>query len=143
MGLTGWFFLVLVLLAALAVFAVTVVVWPRLAVPGVPALARRVGLRAGVNLTVLLAAATALNDTYGFYADWTDLLGAVHTSTPARTAYGGGSAADAVRANPTGAPRGPGSQPPPLPPDPAGHQRVLRETVAGPASNITSQVVVV
>ena len=34
------------------------------------------GVLLGVNLLVLLTVAVALNDTFGFFADWTDLAGA-------------------------------------------------------------------
>jgi hypothetical protein len=57
----------------------------------------RVGLLLTVNAMVLLTAAVILNDIYGFYADWTDLFGAMKGSAPGSTLLAGGSASAAMR----------------------------------------------
>jgi hypothetical protein len=57
----------------------------------------RVGLLLTVNAMVLLTAAVILNDIYGFYADWTDLFGAMKGSAPGSTLLAGDSASAAMR----------------------------------------------
>ncbi|HEY6796565.1 MAG TPA: alpha/beta hydrolase-fold protein [Kineosporiaceae bacterium] len=81
MSLVGPGFLTLVTLVSVVVFALTLWWWPRLGRPGLRMLAGRAALLLTVNLLVLATAATALNNTFGFFADWQDLLGV--TGSPA------------------------------------------------------------
>jgi enterochelin esterase-like enzyme len=110
--LTGTWFFVLTVGAAIAAFVITVLCWPHARRDGVPAKARALLTRAGllltVNALVLLVAGTALNDTYQFYADWTDLGSSLFSSPPKVTAeHSGGSTAQTFgsKAIPTTPPR--------------------------------------
>jgi hypothetical protein len=76
MSLTGPVFLGLVLVITVGAFVALVVLWPRLAGREVWHVAGRAGLLLGVNLLVLLTAATQLNAQFLFFADWSDLGGA-------------------------------------------------------------------
>ncbi len=140
MTLTGPWFLTLVGVITAAAFAGAVAVWPRLAASGAPRVAARIGVLAGVNALVILLAATALNDQFAFYADWTDLLGAVHTGTAATVTRAGANTPLAARA-PTH-PAHPVASAVPLPAGGSPHNRVLRFTVTGPRSGVTGGVVV-
>ena len=77
MGLTGGPFLALVAMLTAAAFVVTVMAWPALAGRTTSRVLARVGMLLGVNLLVLLTAATQLNAQFLFFADWTDLKGAL------------------------------------------------------------------
>ncbi len=98
MTLTGSWFFVLTVAAAIVAFAATVLWWPRTRRDGLPARVRAIVARAAmlltVNALVLLVAGTALNDTYQFYADWTDLGSSLFSNPPKVTAeHSGGTAA--------------------------------------------------
>ncbi|RZS90819.1 putative esterase [Motilibacter rhizosphaerae] len=73
MALTGTALLVLVVLAAAALFGLLVAGWSRLAPSGPLPVALRGGSLLLLNVLVLLATALALNDHFLFYASWTDL----------------------------------------------------------------------
>ena len=77
MSLTGSGFLFLVAALTVAAFVALVVVWPALAGHGPGTVAARVGMLLLVNVLVLLTAATQLNAAFLFFADWTDLRGAL------------------------------------------------------------------
>src|SRR4051794_5668439 len=79
----------MVVLTAAAV-AATVVLWPRLSPQRPLPVLGRVGALLGVNLILLVTIGLVANDTFGFFADWTDLAGAL-TSAPSatRTTKGG------------------------------------------------------
>ena len=96
MSLTGSVFLLSVIAVTVAAFVAVVVTWPRVAARGPGRIAARAGMLLGVNLLVLLTAATQLNAQFLFFADWTDLEGAL----------GGGSHGD--QRQPRGDPRGGG-----------------------------------
>jgi enterochelin esterase-like enzyme len=135
-------FLSLVALSTFAAFGLLVVMWPRLSGPGPAKIAARVGMLLVVNVLVLLTAASQLNAKYLFFANWTDLRGALTGTVTRTTLDRGGSAADAARSRVGGSvpPRVPRLQPPT-------HARVsssgvLAYRVAGQASGITSTVVV-
>ncbi len=140
MTLTGPWFLALAALLTAAAFVGAVLIWPRLATPAPFRVAARVGVLAGVNALVILLAATALNDQFAFYADWTDLLGAVHTGTAATVTRAGASTPVVERAPTT--PAHPVATAVPLPAGGSPHNRVLRFTVTGRRSGVTGGVVV-
>jgi Putative esterase len=137
---SGW--VLIVLLAVVTSVGVGVVrAWPRWAVPGVRAVASRVLLLAGVNILVLLTAAVAMNDQYGFYADWADLTGAIvgGTQPGSGTLRGGGDARSAVL-QPAGDQTGSATFLPQLPAPLRGGARRARFTVTGRASGIRAAV---
>ena len=140
MSLTGWAFPTLLVVLAVASFVAVVVLWPRLAGTGAVAIAARAGSLAGVSGMLLLVAAVLLNAQYLFFADWTDLAGALGGGRTAASVSRGGSAADAAgRAVPGGAVAG--GRLPALAAD-AAHRGWLTYTVHGPASGLTGQIVV-
>ncbi|MFK4100639.1 alpha/beta hydrolase [Streptomyces sp. NPDC019531] len=75
MGLTSNNTLVLAVLAAMALFAGTVWLWPRLARRGWRSVSGRVGLLLATQLSLFVSVGLAANQTFGFYASWADLLG--------------------------------------------------------------------
>jgi enterochelin esterase-like enzyme len=139
-SLTGPVFLGVVVVAALAAFAAAVYWWSRLSGASLRGVAARTGTLLGVNLLVLLTAAVILNDQYTFFADWTDLAGAMGRTQTFTTAHGGTSAAAAAGTPVVGPSSAPASQPA-LPVLPAG-ERILRYTVTGAISGITAPVMV-
>jgi hypothetical protein len=76
MGITSKTFIVLLALAALALFAVTVWLWPRLATSTSRAISGRVGLLVTSQLLLLAVVAAFVNAYFGFYTSWSDLFGA-------------------------------------------------------------------
>lgn len=96
MGLTGGLFLGLVAGVTALAFVVTVVVWPRLAGRTPARVLARVGMLLGVNLLVLLTAATQLNAQFLFFADWVDLKGAISGTVTTTALQRGTSAAQAA-----------------------------------------------
>jgi enterochelin esterase-like enzyme len=133
-------FVAVVVLVTVAAFGAAVRWWPKLTGRTVRSLTARAGALLGVNLLVLLTAAVVLNDQYTFFADWTDLAGAMGRTQTFTTAHGGTSAEAAAAAPVSVAPRAPASQPA-LPVLPAG-ERILRYTVTGAISGISAPVMV-
>src|SRR5262249_16461101 len=82
--------------------------WPRLAASRPQPIIGRALLLLAVNALVVATAAIALNDEFTFFADWTDLHGAIFGTHGGSTALAGGAAAKA--AQPPTAPR---PRPPP------------------------------
>jgi enterochelin esterase-like enzyme len=142
MSLTGpWFFVLLLAVTAMA-FVALIVAWARWAGPGRSAAATRVALLAGVNALVLLTAAVGLNNQYLFYADWTDVGGAVgltENPAPGRAHIGGDARAAAADRFTT---RGLTANLPSLPPQIAPGARLARFRVPGRISGIQADVVV-
>ena len=139
MSLTGGVLVVLVVLLAVAVLAGAVVVWPRLAAPRPLPVLARAGTLAVTNLAVLLVVAVVMNDKFGFFADWTDLGGAVGGAS-VKTATGGGATSQVF---PTGAlPTAKAHALPPLPAGQGPGGRLLTYTVTGTQSGVTGQVLV-
>ena len=141
LALTGSAFPVLAVLAAVAALVGVVALWPRFAARGAVAVVSRTGLLLLSNGTVLLVVAVVLNDQFGFFADWTDLAGALGAGAPVTTATGGAPPSVAFGRGPlaTGAPARV------LPPLPAGQGvggRVLTYTVTGARSGLTGEVIV-
>ncbi|MCQ0024418.1 alpha/beta hydrolase-fold protein [Streptomyces somaliensis DSM 40738] len=75
MGLTGNKVLVVAALAAVALFAATVWLWPRLARRSRRAVLGRVGLLLATQLSLFAAVGLAANGHFLFYGSWSDLLG--------------------------------------------------------------------
>jgi enterochelin esterase-like enzyme len=140
--LTSGLFLGLLVLATLAAVAALVVFWERLAAPRLVPVLERLGALVVVNLLVLLTVGAAANDTFGFFADWTDLAGAFQSAPHASTSSHGGSAGTAAAAAVTTdkLPAPPATLPP-LPPGQPG-QRQFTYTVKGRLSGLTGEVVV-
>lgn len=94
MGLTGpWFFVTLVAAAAGAV-AGAVLLWPRIPGARLARTAARVGLIVLCQATAVLIVMVGINNKFGFYASWDDLLGQANTG-------GKGQASTAARARTT------------------------------------------
>lgn len=93
MGLTSTWFVALLLVAVVAAVAGAVLLWPRVPGPGPARLAAHVGMIILCQLTAILFVMVTVNNQYGFYASWDDLLGSANT---------GGH--PAVGASPTGTP---------------------------------------
>ncbi|MFI0900172.1 alpha/beta hydrolase [Streptomyces sp. NPDC020983] len=128
MGLTSGWFAVLLVAAAVAAVAGALVLWPRVRGPRPVRLGARVGLIALCQLTAILVVMVTVNNQYGFYASWDDLLG--------RANSGGGRPA-----------AGPGASPAPEVPDyavtfTAYAQGFRRATVRGWASGTEGDVIV-
>lgn len=121
MELTSDLFLGFLVLATLASVAALVVFWERLAAPRLALVLGRLGALVVVNLLVLLTVGAVANDTFGFFADWTDLAGAFQAAPSARTSTHGASAGIAAGTLVTGdrLPPPPATLPP-LPPGPPG-----------------------
>jgi enterochelin esterase-like enzyme len=143
MSLTGSVFLLLVMLVTVAAFVATVVLWPRLAASGPQPIIARALLLLGVNVLVVFTAAVWLNDEFTFFADWTDLHGAIFGSHGGATALAGGAAARAVQASlpPPGRPAA-ASDLPRLPAAATNGDRVVRYVVSGSASGLKGEVLV-
>jgi enterochelin esterase-like enzyme len=149
MSLTGPPFLILVTGLALASFVAAVVLMPWLSAQRIGPIAARAGALLLVNLLVLLTATVALNDQFTFFADWTDLHGALFGGQQASTALAGTSAREAANTPVTGraatplparsATMGPL---PALPPGAPTADRVLRYTVTGARSRLRGVVLV-
>lgn len=75
MGLTSNNTLVVAVLAAVALFAGTVWLWPRLARRGWRSVSGRIGLLFATQLLLFVSLGLAANHAYGFYASWADLFG--------------------------------------------------------------------
>jgi enterochelin esterase-like enzyme len=140
--LTSGLFLGLLAVVTVAAAAAVIILWGRLAAPRVVPVVGRVAALLVVNLLVLLTVGAAANDTFGFFADWTDLAGALQSTPSSAQSSRGGSASAAAQAPVPGA-RLPGSSRslPPLPRLPVG-ARDYTFTVPGAVSHVTGQVVV-
>lgn len=75
MGLTSSAVLAVVAAVAVALFAATVGLWPRLARPGAAAVSGRIGLLLVTQLTLFAAVGLAANNAFLFYGSWADLFG--------------------------------------------------------------------
>jgi enterochelin esterase-like enzyme len=140
--LTSRLFLGLLLLLTLGAAAAVVVLWGRLAAPRVGPVLGRVASLVVVNLLVLLTVGAMANDTFGFFADWTDLAGAFQSAPHASTSSRGGEAGAAAAAQVNGdrLPPPPAAVPA-LPPGAPG-QRQFTYTVKGRISGLTGRVIV-
>jgi S-formylglutathione hydrolase FrmB len=75
MGLTSKKVLLLAVLVAVLLFAVTVWLWPRLAGRQLRTVLGRVAVLLATQLSLFCAAGLFLNYAFGFYASWADLFG--------------------------------------------------------------------
>ncbi|MFF4034605.1 alpha/beta hydrolase [Streptomyces sviceus] len=75
MGLTSNNTLVPAVLSAVALFAGTVWLWPRLARRGWRSVSGRIGLLFATQLLIFVSVGLAANQAFGFYASWADLFG--------------------------------------------------------------------
>ncbi|WP_116210382.1 alpha/beta hydrolase [Streptomyces olivoreticuli] len=75
MGLTSQALLTVLALVALAVCALVIWLWPRVAKKGLLALAGRIGLLVVTQVSILALLLVAGNNIYGFYSTWNELLG--------------------------------------------------------------------
>jgi Putative esterase len=141
MSLTGSGFLFLVAALTVAAFVTLVVVWPALAGHGPGRVAARVGMLLLVNVLVLLTAATQLNAAFLFFADWTDLRGALGGAPTVTAVARGGTASRAASRTVAGAAARAATRLPPLPAG-VGSAGVISYTVRGAASGLTGAVVV-
>jgi hypothetical protein len=139
---SGSVFLGLVLVITVRAFVALVVLWPRLAGRDVSHVAGRAGLLLGVNLLVLLTAATQLNAQF-LFADWSDLGGAFGGTLSTTKLSRGSSARAAAAKTVKGTSGAPGNGAVPrVPRGKVGPDGVLDATVTGPLSGITAPVVV-
>lgn len=92
MGLTSRWFAVLLAAAAVAAVAAAVLLWPRIRGPRPVRVAARVGMIVLCQITAIFVVMVTVNNDYGFYASWDDLLG---------NANSGGRAAAGPTAAPT------------------------------------------
>ncbi|WP_069171943.1 alpha/beta hydrolase [Streptomyces griseus] len=75
MGLTSNAVLAVATAVAVALFAVTIRLWPRLAARTARAVAGRVGLLLATQLTLFVAVGLVANNSFLFYGSWADLFG--------------------------------------------------------------------
>ncbi|MEU6817422.1 alpha/beta hydrolase-fold protein [Streptomyces sp. NPDC046860] len=75
MGLTSNSTLAVAVAVAVVLFGLTLWLWPRLARRGWRALGGRVSLLLATQTALICSLAVAANQTFGFYANWDDLLG--------------------------------------------------------------------
>jgi hypothetical protein len=142
-SLTGAVFLGLVVTVTVALFVGGVVVMPRITPRGARSVVARAGVMLVVNLLVLLSATVALNDQFVFFADWTDLHGALFGGQVAAKTQAGAPASQAANAPLSG--QSATAQPPVLPSLPVGAgvaDRVLRYTVTGASSGLRGTILV-
>lgn len=140
MSLTGGVFLGLVAVCTVLAFLVLILRWPALGGHTLGRVAARTGMLLLVNVLVLLTFVTQLNAQFLFYADWTDLGGALGGSPTATRLSRGTTASHAAKGKAVGAAATAGAVLPPLPPmSPSG---VITYTVKGPLSRLTGRIVV-
>ncbi|WP_046730896.1 alpha/beta hydrolase [Streptomyces humi] len=97
MGLTSNKMLALTILCAVLLFAGTVWLWPRLARRNWRAVSGRVGLLLATQLALFACVGIAVNQAFGFYASWADLMGTETDQGVVVDHTPGGSAAGPVR----------------------------------------------
>ena len=142
MSLTGPVFLGAIVACTVIAFVVLVLRWPALAGHSLDRIAARAGMLLIVNILVLLTAATQLNAQFLFFADWTDLRGALSGSYAATALSRGATASHAVKKKVAGPAAAAGRLLPPLPAGGVDSRGVISYTVRGPLSGITGTVVV-
>lgn len=75
MGLTSMAVLLLAIVAAVLLFAMTIWLWPRLGRKSVGGVLGRVGMLLATQLTMFAAIGLWANQSFGFFASWADLFG--------------------------------------------------------------------
>ncbi len=79
MGLTSTWFTALLFVAAIGAVAGAVLLWQRVRGPRPVRLAARLGMIVMCQLTAILVVMVVVNNQYGFYASWDDLLGSANS----------------------------------------------------------------
>ncbi|NJP42464.1 alpha/beta hydrolase [Actinacidiphila epipremni] len=92
MGLTSGWFAALLVAAAVAAVAGALLLWPRVRGPRPVRFGARIGLILLCQVTAIALVMVTVNNQYGFYASWDDLLG--------RANSGGGTPAPGASATP-------------------------------------------
>ncbi|WP_239516260.1 alpha/beta hydrolase-fold protein [Streptomyces sp. ICC4] len=139
LGIDGAPALLLAVLLATAVFAGTVLLWPRLSVRGPGAVLGRSALQLAITLTMAVPLLLAANSSYGFYGSWGDLLSLRRDDPiPAGTDTSGAdpSGRDGLRVRGTHSWRYGGSG------DPEAVGRIEAVTVRGARSGLSAQAYV-
>lgn len=142
MSLTGTAFPTLVLLATVALVVLAVVRWPTSVGTAWRVLLRRAGVLVGVNAMVLLTAAVSLNSQFLFFADWTDLRGALGGTVTATAIERGATAGKAAGRPVRGTAARAAAVLPPLDEGRVSADGVVSFTFRGPASGLSGHVTV-
>ncbi|NYG05876.1 enterochelin esterase-like enzyme [Phycicoccus badiiscoriae] len=142
MSLIGWPFLTLVVAVTVAAFVVAVVLWPAMSRRSAGNIAARIGTLTLVSGLVLITAATQLNAQFLFFADWSDLQGALNGTVTKTALSGGARAAEAAKGSASGAAAPLGPLVRSLPPGGRQDGDVITYSVKGPLSGIVGTVVV-
>ncbi|GHC68835.1 alpha/beta hydrolase [Streptomyces cinnamoneus] len=77
MGLTSMAVLLIAIVAAVVLFALTIWLWPRLSKKGIGSVLARVGMMLATQLSLFAAIGLWANQSFGFYGSWADLFGQV------------------------------------------------------------------
>jgi enterochelin esterase-like enzyme len=142
-SLTGPVFLSTVAVVAVTAFIALVLIWPALGGRTPGRIVARAGMLLMVNALVLLTAATQLNAQFLFFADWTDLRGALGGTVTYTSVSRGANASHTATRNVRGtAAAAAGSSLPPLPTGRVSQTGVISYTVKGALSGITGTIVV-
>lgn len=142
MSLTGPLFLGAIVVLTIAAFVVLVLLWPSLAGRSAVKISARAGMLLGVNFLVLLTAATQLNAQFLFFADWTDLRGALGGATSSTALSRGATASHAASKKVNGVAATAATSPAGIPLGRMSPSGVISYTLKGPLSGITGRVVV-
>ena len=142
MSLTGPVFLSVIAVVTVAAFVVLILRWPSSAGRRPGKMVARAGMLLMVNALVLLTAATQLNSQFLFFADWTDLRGALGGTTSSTALSRGTTASHAANRKVSGSAATAGKKLPPIPIARMSPSGVISYTVKGPLSGITGKVVV-
>jgi len=142
MSLTGPVFLSVIAVVTVAAFVVLILLWSSLAGRSPGKVAARAAMLLGVNFLVLLTAATQLNAQFLFFADWTDLRGALGGTVTSTALNRGASASHAASMKAVGTAATAGGVLPPLPTSRMSASGVIFYTVKGPLSGLTGTIVV-
>lgn len=88
MGLTSRWFAILLFAVAVGAVAGAVFLWPRVRGPRALRLVSRVGMIVVCQITAIFVVMVVVNNQYGFYASWDDLLGDANSGGRATPAPG-------------------------------------------------------
>lgn len=100
----------------------------------------RVLTQLGVSLLVVALVGLVLNDQFGFYADWADLLG---TNKASGESASGGTSVEKALGSKAGGPGLEVARPAQLPPLPAPGQRLQNYTFTGAKSGLRGRILVI
>ena len=89
MGLTSGWFAILLIAVTVGAVAAALLLWPRVRGPRALRLVSRVGMIVLCQVTAVFVVMVTINNQYGFYASWDDLLGNANSGgRPTATASG-------------------------------------------------------